>query len=47
MGHGLGAALMLPVCAALAAVGLAAEAPPDLTTAQTQYVLQMQRGLPR
>jgi len=35
MGHGLGEALMLLVCSALPAVGLAAEALPDLTTAQT------------
>lgn len=36
MGHGLGAVLMLLVCSTLAA-GLAAEAPPDLTTAQSCY----------
>lgn len=44
MRHGLGAALMLLVCAALAAVGLAAEAPPDLTTAQTCYECNVALG---
>jgi len=44
MGHGLRAALMLLVCSTLAAVGLAAEAPPDLTTAQTCYERNLALG---